>query len=231
MRRWRDPFDLHHYSAGRSFSFPSISQSTFSIISFHHWSRNHKWVHWINECKHMRVVALMVGSLCLSGCLSDRLATWPGVLLLPGDCWERLCPLPWPTGGMVEGNKVWSEASNDSHCRHHSTPHCCLSSMNVSIHQSISAAGVFHLCICPFLILPSFYVFISTSFTSPLTSPTPIFLSFPPIHMFLIHPSFHLSLHPSSQPCVVLSSSRCSVFIPPSLCPYISLHVPPLCCL
>lgn len=55
---------------------------------------------------------------------------------------------------MDGGNEVWSEASDDSHSRHQSTPHCCLSSINVSIHQSISAACVFHPCICPFLILP-----------------------------------------------------------------------------
>lgn len=52
------------------------------------------------------------------------------------------------------GNEVGSEASDDSHSRHQSTPHRCLASITVSIHQAKSAARVFCLCTCPFLILP-----------------------------------------------------------------------------
>lgn len=61
------------------------------------------------------------------------------------------------------------------------------------------------------------------SFTSPLLSLTPIFLSFPPIHMFLIHSSFRLSLHLSARPCVVFSPARSGQSLYPSFS--LSLHL------
>lgn len=71
----------------------------------------------------------------------------------------------------------------------------------------------------------SFYIFISMSFTSPLPSLNPIFLPFPPIHMLLIQPSFHSSLHPSPRPCVVSSPGLSGRSLYPSF--FLPLHLSP----
>lgn len=63
------------------------------------------------------------------------------------------------------------------------------------------------------------------SFTSPLPSLNPIFLPFPPIHMLLIHPSFHSSLHPSPRPCVVSYPALSGRSLYPSY--FLPLHLSP----
>lgn len=125
---------------------------------------------------------------------------------------------------MDGGNEVWSEASDDSHSRHQSTPHCCLSSINVSIHQSISAACVFHLCICPFLILPILLcLHLHVLHLSNAQPYPPSFCHFrPSICSSSILPFVYPSIHQLGLALCFLQPGLVRVFIPPSLCPYIS---------
>lgn len=171
----------------------------------------------MNQCKRMRAVALYLSRWLLGEAPPPPMTHW-----MHG----------WMEGGKDGGREVWSEASDDSHSRHQSVPHRCLSSINVSIHQSISAARVFHLCIGPFLILPILLCLHLHVLHLSIAQPYP--------HLFAISaypcPSSILpficpSIHQLGLALCLPQPSLVRVFMPPSLCPYISLHLPPFCCL
>lgn len=150
--------------------------------------------------------------------MQTHLSWGPDSGLLPGDCWVRPRPLPWPTPPLDGQIEVWCETSDNSDPRRQSVPRGCLSSINVSIHHSISIPRVFHLCIRPFPIL--------TILLCLHLHVLHLSIAHPYLHLFVIsahpydpHPSLLSSLHPSINSALQCFLSSPLWILYPSLSP------------
>lgn len=110
-----------------------------------------------------------------------------------------------PLDGQIE---VWCETSDNSHPRRQSVPCGRLSSINVSIHHSISIPRVFHLCIRPFPILPILLCLHLHVLHLSIAHPYP-HLFVISAHPYVPHPSLLSSIHPS-----INSALRCFLSSP-----------------